>query len=107
MANEARTEGVEYITGQDGYVTKLLYDDQKTCVGALSASGKAHFADWVIVSNGANIPTLVEAREESVASAGCLVVIKLTPAEIEKYKKMPIIDDMEHGSCNIGNHLFR
>lgn len=97
MAKEARTEGVEYITGNDGYVTKLLYDDNNTCVGALTASGKAHFADIVIVANGANIPALVDAKDESIATAGCLVVIKLTPEEIKKYKDMPIIDDMEHG----------
>ncbi|KAL1869969.1 hypothetical protein VTK73DRAFT_2890 [Phialemonium thermophilum] len=97
MAREAQAEGVVYITGDDGYVTKLLYDDKNTCVGALTASGRAHFADTVIVSNGSAIPTLVDAKDESIGTAGCLVVIKLTPAEIERYKRMPIIDDMEHG----------
>lgn len=36
MANAARSNGVKYITGDAGYVKKLLYDNSGTCIGAVS-----------------------------------------------------------------------
>ncbi|CAH0046685.1 unnamed protein product [Clonostachys solani] len=97
MTNAARKEGVEFTSGLDGDVRKLLYDDSHKCVGALSRSGKAHFADTIIVSTGAFLPELLEAKEESIAVAGCVGILKLTPAEMETYKNMPIVDEAVGG----------
>lgn len=100
MTNAARKEGVEFTSGLDGDVRKLLYDGSHKCVGALSRSGKAHFADIVIVSTGAFLPELLEAKEESIAVAGCVGVLKLTPAEMETYKNMPIVDEAVGGKAD-------
>ncbi|KAM5380881.1 hypothetical protein ACJZ2D_003405 [Fusarium nematophilum] len=97
MTEAARKEGVQFTSGPDGDVKKLLYDDKQQCVGVLSRSGKAHFADMVIVSTGACLPELLNASKESVALAGCVGVFKLTPTEADKYKTMPIVDEAVGG----------
>lgn len=98
MTDAARREGVRFTSGPDGDVVKLLYDGKQQCVGALRRSGNAYVADIVIVSTGACLPELLEANEESVALAGCLGILKLTPAEVEKYKNMPIVDEAVGGT---------
>jgi hypothetical protein len=63
----------------------------------LTADGSTHTADLIILANGAQIPKLVEAKDEVEASGSAVAVIELTPAEAEKYKDIPIIDDFEQG----------
>ena len=98
MANAAKANGVKYVFGADGYVKKVVYDSNGTCVGVISENGKMHTADVVVLASGANTATLVEAREEVEAQSSVIMVIKLEPHEIEKYKDIPIIDDFEQGS---------
>lgn len=95
MANAARKLGVNYIFGDAGYAKKLLYDADGTCTGAFTADGTTHKADVVILASGANTGSLVEAKEEIVANSSAILVIKLEPHEIAKYKDIPIIDDFE------------
>ncbi len=67
MALAAQVNGVSYISGQAGHVKKLLYDDSDKCIGCLSADGRAHLADIVILSTGANTAALIDAKDEIVA----------------------------------------
>lgn len=103
MANAAKGNGVKYITGDAGYVKKLLYDSDGTCSGAVTADSAIHTADIVVLSTGANTATLVAAKEEAYAASSAICVIQLEPHEIEKYKDIPIIDDFEQG---VSNSLF-
>lgn len=97
MANAAQANGVEYVSGHAGWVRKLLYDDNGACIGALSKDGRAHLADVVILCTGANTAELIDAKDEIVARSHCVGVIKLSAAEAERYKNLPIVDDFEQG----------
>lgn len=76
---------------------RLLFDEQGTCIGALSKNGEPHFADVVLLCTGANTAALIDAKEEIVARSHCVGVIQLTPEEAQKYKNLPIVDDFEQG----------
>ncbi|KKY30671.1 putative fructosyl amino acid oxidase [Diaporthe ampelina] len=96
MAREAEKNGVKYVCGRSGTAVRLIYDDTNgTCTGVLTADGSTHTADLVILANGAQIPMLIEARDEVEASGSAVAVIELTPEEAEKYKDIPIIDDFD------------
>lgn len=98
MANAAETNGVKYVCGRSGTAVRLIYNDKTgTCTGVLTADGSTHTADLVVLANGAQIPTLIEAKDEVEASGSAVAVIELTPEEAEKYKDIPIIDDFEQG----------
>lgn len=98
MAREAEANGVKYVCGRSGTAVRLIYDDKSgTCVGVLTADGLTYTADVVILGNGAQKPTLIEAKDEVKASGSAVAVIELTPAEAEKYKDIPIIDDFDRG----------
>ncbi|RYP64592.1 hypothetical protein DL771_008705 [Monosporascus sp. 5C6A] len=71
-----------------------------TCTGVISANGTVHQADIVILASGCNTATIVEAKEEVVAQAMVICVIKLEPHNIEKHKDIHIIDGLEQGMCN-------
>ncbi|KAL3593589.1 hypothetical protein FPOAC2_07889 [Fusarium poae] len=98
MAKAAEALGVRYITGVSGQIKALVYDENKTCKGAIAANGQYHSADKIIVSAGASLPALIRgARTDVRAETSVICVIKLEPDEIEKYKDIPIIDDFEQG----------
>lgn len=105
MANAAKANGVKYITGDSGYVKKLVYDSSGACSGAVAADGTVHTADIVVLSSGANTATLVEAKDEAYAASSAICVIQLEPHEIEKYKNIPIVDDFEQGKFDESMYL--
>ena len=105
MALAAQANGVNYLSGDAGYVKKLLYDDSGRCIGCLSADGHAHIAEVVILSTGANTAALIDAKDEIVARSHCVGVIQLAPEEVEKYSSLPIIDDFEQGESSLGFFL--
>ena len=107
MAREAEKNGVKYVCGRSGTAVRLIYDDTNgTCTGVLTADGSTHTADLVILANGAQIPMLIEARDEVEASGSAVAVIELTPEEAEKYKDIPIIDDFDQGQPK-SNFFYR
>lgn len=97
--------------GRSGTAVRLIYDGSSgTCTCVLTADGSKHTADLVILANGAQIPTLIEAKNEVEASGSAVAVIELSPAEAEKYKDNPIIDDFEQGESPfkcVGRHLVK
>ncbi|CAH0046680.1 unnamed protein product [Clonostachys solani] len=97
MANAARTNGVEYVSGDAGYTRRLVYDGNKKCIGAICNDGSFHQADIVVIAAGANTATLVDARNEVEAQCSAICVLQLKPEEIEKYKDMPVISNLEQG----------
>lgn len=67
MATAAQANGVEYVTGDRGWVQRLLFNDKGDCIGALTQNGEAHLADVVILCTGANTAALIDAKDEIVA----------------------------------------
>ena len=97
MATAARAHGVQYITGDSGWVQRLLFNDIGTCIGVLSKSGEVHLADTIILCSGASTAALINAKDEIVARSHCVGVIQLTPQEMKKYQNLPIVDNFEQG----------
>lgn len=104
MALAAKKQGVEYITGQRGHVQKLLYDEEGTCIGALSSSGETHTADLIILCTGANTAALIEAKDEIIARSHCVGIIQVSASEAKKYQSLPPVDNFEQGECFGGRH---
>ncbi|OAL28762.1 hypothetical protein AYO22_02627 [Fonsecaea multimorphosa] len=97
LANAVQANGVEYVSGDRGWVQRLLYDDGGACIGALTKNGETHLADIVVLCTGANTAALIEAKDEIIARSHCVGIIQLTPQEAEKYRSLPIVDDFEQG----------
>lgn len=97
MAAAAQANGVAYVSGDAGWVKKLLYNASGHCIGALTADGQAHLADLIIMCTGANTASLIDAKDEIIARSHCVGVIQLTNEEVEKYRSLPIVDDFEQG----------
>lgn len=97
MASAAIDAGVEYISGESGYVTQLLFDGYSKCVGVKSADGKVYFADIVILAAGASSARLLDTKGQLVAKGHTVGALQLTPEEVERYKDLPIFDHLEQG----------
>ncbi|KAH8820215.1 sarcosine oxidase [Xylogone sp. PMI_703] len=97
LALAAQANGVSYIHGNKGHVTKLLFDASGTCIGALSEDGSTHFADVVLLAAGAQTGALIDVEDEVEAKAMCVAAIQLTPEEVKMYKNIPMIDNFEQG----------
>lgn len=97
MATAAQANGVEYVTGDCGWVQRLLFDENGACIGVLANNGETHLADAVVLCTGANTAALIDAKDEIVARSHCVGVIQLTLEEAERYKNLPIVDNFEQG----------
>lgn len=97
MAEAAQKNGVHYITGDAGFVKRLLFDESGRCVGAKAADGTEHFADLVILAAGANAASILDLRGQLVAKGHGVGHIQLTPEEVKKYAGMPIVAHLEGG----------
>ena len=92
---------MRYVTGDDGWVQRLLYDELGNCVGVLPKSGRVQMADVVVLCTGANTAALIDAKDEIVARSHCVGVIQLTQEEAERYRDLPIVDDFEQGTPHV------
>ncbi|KAF2159444.1 hypothetical protein M409DRAFT_30062 [Zasmidium cellare ATCC 36951] len=97
MADAAEKAGVRYITGADGHVVRLLFEDAAKCVGAKSANGTSHFADEIILAAGAAAASILDMKGQLAAKGHTVGHIQLRPDEVEKYAAMPIVDHLEGG----------
>jgi sarcosine oxidase / L-pipecolate oxidase len=93
----AASLGVRYVSGQHGWVKKLLYNDEGACIGAESANGTRYYADMVVLSAGAVSPELVDLKGQMQAKGHVVGHIQLAPEEVEQYKSMKIVDHFEQG----------
>jgi sarcosine oxidase / L-pipecolate oxidase len=100
MADAAQAAGVEWITGDNGFVKQLLYDENSTCIGARAASGEAHFADLVVLSTGAAAGTLLDFKGQLVVKGHTVCHIRLSPEDHKKYANVPMINHLDGGSQN-------
>ncbi|RDW77632.1 putative fructosyl amino acid oxidase [Coleophoma cylindrospora] len=97
MAQAAIRNGVEYISGDAGYVTTLLFDNDKNCIGVQTADGKKYMADEIIIAAGASAGSLLDFHGQLVAKGHTVGHLQLTAAEAEYYKGLPLVDQLEQG----------
>jgi sarcosine oxidase/L-pipecolate oxidase len=97
LALIAQERGVRYIHGAQGHATKLHFNSSGGCIEALTADGSSHFADVVILAAGAQIGALIDVENEVTAKAMCVATIQLTPEEVQRYNKIPMVDHFEQG----------
>ncbi|KAI1293884.1 fructosyl amine:oxygen oxidoreductase [Xylaria venustula] len=103
---EAERLGVKFITGQHGLVTELLFTSRtdlggaakgNTLRGVKSADGTIHHAHTTILANGANADNLIDLKYQLRPTAWTLAHIKMTAAEAELYKDLPVLFNIEKG----------
>lgn len=98
MARAADNAGVKYVTGTAGHVSQLLYNENGGCIGVKCQDGNSHYAELVILAAGAYSPALLNFEGQVQATGHAVGHIQLTPAEAEKYRDMPIINNLQAGT---------
>ncbi|PLB46273.1 putative fructosyl amino acid oxidase [Aspergillus steynii IBT 23096] len=96
MALAAQANGVQYISGDRGYVRKLVFSTEG-CRGVVTQDGTTYEADVVIVAAGAWTPSLVDVGGQLTAKGHAVAHIQLTPDETRHYRSLPILDNLELG----------
>lgn len=97
VALAAQENGVEFISGDGGYVRSLILRDDGQCSGAITQDGTKHVADVVLVAAGAWTPSFIDLQDQLIAKGHSVAHIQLTAAEQQHYKDMPILDNLELG----------
>ncbi|KAK2806203.1 hypothetical protein FQN50_005926 [Emmonsiellopsis sp. PD_5] len=97
MAEASQKNGVQYISGDAGYVRNLTYSASGECTGVVTKDGTRHSADAVILAAGAWVPSLIDVGGQLVSKGHCVAHIQLTPSETEHYSALPILDNLELG----------
>ncbi|PVH89836.1 putative sarcosine oxidase [Cadophora sp. DSE1049] len=97
LAASAMSRGVQYISGDAGHVKKLLFDSDSKCIGVACEDGSSHFADVVILAAGAATSSILDMEGQLVAKGHSVVHVQLTREEVQHYKNIPILDNLEDG----------
>jgi sarcosine oxidase / L-pipecolate oxidase len=97
MALEAQSRGVEYISGDKGYVKQLLFSKSGECTGVVTHDGSTYAADIVVLAAGAWTPSLLDMEGQLTAKGHSVAHIQLSPAETAHYSSFPIMDNLELG----------
>lgn len=96
-AQEAERLGVKFVTGNEvGKVERLIYEDGDV-KGSKTLDGKEHRADRTILCAGANAASLFDMKDQLRPTAWTLAHIKMTPEELELYKNLPVLFNVERG----------
>ncbi|KAL3481718.1 FAD dependent oxidoreductase [Aspergillus californicus] len=94
---EASRLGVEFITGaSSGSVGELVYENGDV-VGARTADGVVHRADYTILSAGAGSDRLLDFKKQLRPTAWTLSHIRLTPEEAKQYRNLPVLFNIAKG----------
>lgn len=97
-AKEAGRLGAELVCGDPhGRVMGLVYGNNCDVNGARTADGKEHLADRVILCAGANAPQILDMKDQLRPTAWTLAQIQLTAEEVERYKDLPVLFNIERG----------
>ncbi|RAL00323.1 NAD(P)/FAD-dependent oxidoreductase [Aspergillus ibericus CBS 121593] len=97
MAVAAQEKGVEYFSGEQGWVKRLVFEEGGCCTGVVTADGATHVADLVVVAAGAWTPSLLDVAGQLTAKGHSVAHIQLSPAETAHYSAFPIMDNLELG----------
>jgi len=99
---EAERLGAWFISDDKvGRVTELLYDGPGSdVIGARTADGKEHLTDRTILTAGAYADKLLDFENQLRPTAWTLCHIKVSDDELELYKNLPVMFNVEGGtSC--------
>ncbi|KAL2406608.1 L-pipecolate oxidase [Exophiala dermatitidis] len=97
LAEAARANGVEFVSGTDrGTVQELIVSNGK-CAGVRTRDGTVHTADLVVLAAGAWLPSLIDLKDQLIAKGHSVAHIQLSPEEAKRYQNMPILDNLELG----------
>jgi sarcosine oxidase / L-pipecolate oxidase len=99
LASESEKMGVNFVSGRKGTMTGLAVDADNTLLGIKVASGDIIKADRYILSTGAASPALLPDILSTQLWSKCwtLAHVELSAEEIEQWKGIPVIDNMELG----------
>jgi sarcosine oxidase/L-pipecolate oxidase len=92
----SKSLGATYITGEKGNVSRLIVENGDV-VGAETSDGVQHRADTVILATGAEAPRLLDFMDQLRPTAWTLAHIKMTKEELELYKNLPVLFNIESG----------
>lgn len=79
-----------------GRVAELLYEDNEV-VGAKTADGATHRADYTILAAGAGASTLIDFEKQLRPTAWTLAHVPLTAAEAPTYAELPVLFAVDQG----------
>ncbi|KAK6825454.1 hypothetical protein PG987_012948 [Apiospora arundinis] len=81
---------------QAGRVAELLYENDEV-VGAKTADGATHRADFTILAAGAGASTLIDFEKQLRPTAWTLAHVPLTAAEAPTYAELPVLFAVDQG----------
>lgn len=81
---------------QAGRVAELLYEDDEV-VGAKTADGATHRADFTVLAAGAGASTLVDFEKQLRPTAWTLGHVALTADEAPQYAELPVLFAVDEG----------
>ncbi|KAF2419753.1 fructosyl amine:oxygen oxidoreductase [Tothia fuscella] len=95
---ESQRMGVKSLTGHQGKVEILIFNDSNTDItGAETADGTSHYADCVILAAGANSDFLLDFEKQLRPTAWTLAHIPLTDDEAKVYRNLPVLYGVDRG----------
>jgi len=97
MALAAQAKGVDFISGDRGYVRSLILQQDGQCTRVIAKDGTKHSADIVLVATGAWTPSFLDVEGQLLAKGHAVAHIQLTASEQKHYASMPILDNLELG----------
>jgi sarcosine oxidase / L-pipecolate oxidase len=98
VRQDAERMGVQFISGKEGRVEELLYDDTgKDIIGARTADNVQHLATQTILSAGASSDALLNFKKQLRPTAWTLAHVPLTKEEMDKYEKVPVLYGVDRG----------
>ncbi|KAL4864018.1 hypothetical protein BDV12DRAFT_206041 [Aspergillus spectabilis] len=98
--------GVSFVTGPHGQVSELEYDLKESGkIAALrTADGGRITGDQFIFATGAWTASLIPSWNSMVATAQIVGFVRLTPAEVQALKELPIIFNLSTGFFSFPPH---
>ncbi|KAL2858270.1 FAD dependent oxidoreductase [Aspergillus pseudodeflectus] len=95
---EASRLGVNFVTGDEGAVEKLVYSTAGDDVtGAQTVDGREHKADHVILCAGAGSDQLLDFKKQLRPTAWTLAHIQMAEAERALWKDLPVLFNVNSG----------
>lgn len=104
LRNDCMELGVSFICGRLGTVLEFETDSNRAIKSARTLGGTRVEADNFVVSAGAWVSGLVPMYNSTLSTAQVLGYVRLTPAEMEKYKDLPIYSNASTGWFNFPPH---
>lgn len=98
MAMQSADRGVSFISGGAGHVQRILFDGNGSCIGAQTVDGTTYLADSIVLAAGADTASLIDMEAQQCAMGHTVCCIQLLPEEIERYRDMVLVADIEEGA---------